>query len=303
MHVISASRRTDIPAFHSQWFMNRIRAGTVRVRSPFGGKIFDVPLNPEDVIAIVFWTKNAYPLMTHLKELETRGYCFSFLYTINNYPASLEPGVPDCGHTIKVVRSLREQFPSSIVRWRYDTIVLTDDFDEQWHLENFRVLCELLSPFTSECIFSFCDYYRKTVRNMDRCLPGYRRPDETQCLELAREMAEIASESGITLASCAHDFLVGRGIVKARCIDPEMLLSVVDSENRRNALAKLKRTPTRKDCGCAASRDIGAYDTCSHGCVYCYANADRERARQNMSLISPEDAGLDKSLKKWAERS
>ncbi len=301
MHVISASRRTDIPAFHSRWFMNRIHAGTVRVRSPFGGKVFDVSLRPEDVIAIVFWTKNAHPLLTHLKDLETKGYCFSFLYTINNYPASLEPGVPDCGHTIKVVRSLREQFPSSIVRWRYDTVVLTDDLDRRWHEGNFRVLCELLSPFTSECIFSFCDYYRKTVRNMDRHFLRYRRPDESQCLELARAMAEIASERGITLASCAHDFLVGHGIVKARCIDPDVLVSVVDSESRRTALTKLKRAPTRKECGCVASRDIGAYDTCAHGCVYCYANSDNERARKNMSLLSPDDDSLNGSLKKSEE--
>lgn len=298
MHVISASRRTDIPAFHSRWLTNRIRAGTVRVRSPFGGRVFDVSLRPEDVIAIVFWTKNAGPLIPLLDELTTLGYCFTFLYTINNYPRSVEPGVPDCGHSLKVVRTLRERFPASTVRWRYDTVVLTEEMDAGRHTDNFRYLCELLSPFTKECIFSFCDYYRKTVRNMERLVPHYMRPDEGQCLDLAGKMAEIAWERGITLASCAHDFLVGGRIVKARCIDPDALMSVVDSDERRTAVKKLKTAPTRKECGCAASRDVGAYDTCSHGCVYCYANADWDRARRNIALLSPDDDSLDVGLKR-----
>lgn len=293
MHVISASRRTDIPAFHAAWFMERMRAENVSVVSPFGGRVHEVSLAPADVIAIVFWTKNAVPLVRYLDELASMGHCFTFLYSINNYPAFLEPNVPDRGHTLKAVEWLVRRFSSSVFRWRYDTIVLTDVLNRGWHLQNFREMCRVLSPYTSECIFSFCDYYKKTTRNMERKLLNHRKPDETECREMAAEMAEVAKEWDISLASCAHDFLVSDKIIKARCIDPVFLADVVDSTERKAALVTLKTSPTRKDCGCTASRDIGAYDTCAHGCVYCYANSNPELAARNRELIRPDYPCLD----------
>ncbi len=299
MHVISASRRTDIPAFHAEWFMRRIRAESVRVLSPFGGGVNEVSLAQEDVIAIVFWTKNAAPLWPYLDELTDRGHCFTFLYTINNYPAFLEPRVPDRGHTLKVVELLIRRFSASVFRWRYDTIVLTNVLNRGWHLQNFRKLCRLLSPFTTECIFSFCDYYKKTARNMERRVINEHRPCEVECIEIATEMADVAREWGISLASCAHDFLVSDKISKARCIDPMALARVVNSPERKLALTTLKTSPTRKDCGCAASRDIGAYDTCVHGCVYCYANSNPELSEKNRSLIMPDCPCLDPRAGKY----
>jgi hypothetical protein len=269
--------------------MARIREGYARVISPFGGRELRVSLAPEDVIAIVFWTKNAAPLLAELDELTRRGHCFTFLYTINNYPRWLEPEVPDEGHTLRIVKTMAERFSPHILRWRYDTIVLTDRLDHRWHINNFRRLCRMLAPHTSECIFSFCDYYRKTIRNMDLLVTDYRQPNQEECKELAEEMADAAQECGITLASCAHDFLVSDRIVKAHCVDPIFLRSVVDTEARVKALDNLKAAPTRPDCGCAASKDIGAYDTCAHGCVYCYANSDAVRARRNLEQISPAD--------------
>jgi len=293
VHVVSASRRTDIPAFHAEWFMHRIRKGFVRVLSPFGGGIFDVSLMPQDVAAIVFWTKNAAPILPHLEELSNLGHCFTFLYTINNYPISVEPAVPEWGHTISVVEQLCGRFSPAVFRWRYDTIVLSESLSWSWHKRNFQRLCRSLAPYVRECIFSFCDYYRKTVRNMERGAQDYWRPDEAQCREMAEEMAEAAKEWGISVASCAHDLLVSENVVKARCIDPAFLSQVADSPERRAAVKELKAAPTRKDCGCAASRDIGAYDTCLHGCIYCYANADPESARRNVARIRKDSDCLD----------
>ena len=288
MNVISASRRTDIPAFHSRWFMNRMRAGYAEVVSPFGGGRYRVSLATEEVIAIVFWTKNAGPILGHLGELKDLGHCFTFLYTINAYPTSIEPGVPEQSHTISVLSAMAKQFPDAIIRWRYDTIVLTEKLDRQWHEKNFRNLCRELAPFTSECIFSFCDYYRKTIANMQRRVPDHRRPGDDECKEISRDLTHIASERGITLLSCAHDFLVSDSVGAAACIDSAVLSKVVDTEARRGAVRALKKAPSRKGCNCAASRDIGAYDTCGHGCVYCYANTNPERARANLALISAE---------------
>jgi len=293
LHIVSASRRTDIPAFHTQWFMNRIRSGSVLVRSRFSSKSFQVSLSPQDVTAIVFWTKDAGPLAPYLDELADAGHCFTFLYTINNYPALLEPGVPHRSHTMKVVDTLVKRFSSSVLRWRYDTIVLTDRTDKRWHLKNFESLCRSLAPYTKESIFSFCDYYRKTVKNMSLCAPDYHVPNQYECREIAEEMGQIARTWGIELTSCAHDFLVSDLVGKARCIDSEFLARVVDTTERRAALETLRTVPTRKECACAESKDIGAYDTCAHGCAYCYANADSGRARRNRSLIDPDGPCLD----------
>jgi hypothetical protein len=273
--------------------MKRICDRSVHVVSPFGGRQFEVSLDPSDVIAIVFWTKNASPLLSYLDELVRRGHCFTFLYTINNYPTSLEPNVPELCHTLKIIEAMVQRYSSSVFRWRYDTIVLTDVLDRKWHVQNFDYLCTKLSSYVKECIFSFCDYYKKTIRNMERMVPNYYRPDNGQCTAIAEELASIAQSRGISFASCAHDFLVSGAIAKAKCIDPIFLAQVVDSDERRHCLGKLKTVPTRKECGCAASRDIGAYDTCPHGCAYCYANTNPELAAKNLALMNTDSRCLD----------
>lgn len=273
--------------------MNRIREGFARVSSPFGGGVFDVSLAPQDVIAIVFWTKDAAPLMPYLHELSDRGHCFTFLYTINNYPRFLEPRVPELGHTLKVVKELVRRYGNSVFRWRYDTIVLTEAIDRLWHARNFRLLCDALAPYTQECIFSFCDYYKKTMKSMERAAPDYRMPNETECLEIAEELAGVAGKTGVAMSSCAHDFLVSGVIGKAHCIDAGFLGAVVDTPDRYEALKMLKIAPTRKECGCSGSRDIGAYNTCGHGCVYCYANSDPQLALKNLSHIAGDSVSLE----------
>ncbi|HMK33747.1 MAG TPA: DUF1848 domain-containing protein [Desulfomonilaceae bacterium] len=293
MNLISASRRTDIPAFHAEWFMKRIRSGSVGVVSPFGGKRFEVSLEPADVIAIVFWTKNASPLLTYVDELKQRGYCFTFLYTINNYPAWVEPRVPDLCQTIRVLEDLTFRFGAPVVRWRYDTVILTDTLNRDWHVRNFHSLCAKLSPFVNECIFSFCDYYKKTSRNMERTVPDHHKPDDVEYREIAGDLARVAQSFGISLASCAHDFLLSDAVSKARCMDPNFLSRAVDSAEKRRALARLKTAATRKECACVASRDIGAYDTCAHGCIYCYANTNPALATRNLKAMDSDSHYLD----------
>jgi hypothetical protein len=252
-----------------------------------------VSLAPRDVTAIVFWTKNAAPLTKHLAELQDRGHCFTFLYTANNYPTFLEPEVPQWSHTLKTMEYIARFFPRAVIRWRYDTIVITDVLDRAWHMQNFSLLCREIAPFSSECIFSFCDYYKKTARNMERRVPSHYRPGESECKEMAEEMAQVARSCGMVLSSCAHDGLVSDAVAKARCIHPEVLLRVVDSAERADAVKHMKAAPSRKECGCAASRDIGAYDTCLHGCVYCYANTNPDVSRHNVAGFGADVPCLD----------
>ena len=246
MHIVSASRRTDIPAFHSDWLMNRIREGKATVASPFGGGFHEVSLTVDDVIAIVFWTKNAKPLLKSLNELSERGYYYSFLYTVNNYPDFLEPHVPQLSQTMKVIEELASRDPRPLIRWRYDTIVMTEELNLRWHLSNFELLCRRLAPYCEECIFSFCDYYKKTRRNMMLHVPDFIEPTQNEQQDLADEMANTAAEHGILFESCAHDALVNGKVKKGRCIDPAWLSSLVETQERLSELAELKTRPSRK---------------------------------------------------------
>jgi hypothetical protein len=221
----------------------------------------------------------------------------AFLYTVNNYPAQLEPRVPRLSHTMSVMEKLAEHTPRGGIRWRYDTVVFTGSQDRKWHIQNFKSLCRLMAPFSSDCIFSFCDYYKKTQKNMARFVPDYRIPRLEECVAVAEEMAAIAADSHIRFLSCSHDFLLSSGVVKARCIDPEALALVVDSDERKRALACARKAPSRPGCGCRASKDIGAYDTCGHGCVYCYANANPDRSLENLGRIDPRSPSLAPSTK------
>ncbi len=273
MRIISASRRTDIPAFHSDWMITQFREKSVNVINPFNNKVGVVSLAPCDVIAIVFWTKNAYPITRYLDELLDLGHHFTFLYTVNNYPKCVEPNVPDLCQTTKVLEHLFKNYGSNVFRWRYDTIVLSGITNRSWHIKNFRKLCGIMKPFVNDCIFSFCDYYKKTKKKMEFRLSDHWEPDHGESLEIAMEFADAASEYRIRMLSCAHDFLAIRPIGHASCVDAQFLKRLVTSEEKKQLLDKIEMKPTRKNCRCVASTDIGRYDTCKHGCIYCYATS------------------------------
>lgn len=274
MKIISASRRTDIPAFHSKWFMQRIRAGYVRVMSPFSSRVYTASLRLENVIAIVFWTKNGQPLVRYLPELKDRGYPMYFLYTINNYPKVLEPDIPNLRLTIKSVEKIRSLLGPGVMRWRYDPVVITSEFSINDSLKNFDRLCSVMKSYTDRCIFSFCDYYKKTIRKMTGIGLDFSIPNKEDALGVALEMAAIANSHGIALVSCAHDYPGQDSITRGQCIDRSLISTLIQSQEAIDALLRLKPARSRQDCGCLESFDIGAYNTCYHGCVYCYATTN-----------------------------
>lgn len=288
MKIISASRRTDIPAFYSEWFMNRIRDGYVKVMSPFSYRITTVSLRPEDVIAVVFWTKNGRPLSAQISELKNRGYTMYFLYTVNNFPKILEPDTPDLRHTIETMEKISSQFDRKVIRWRYDPIVISSDINLKSHMKNFAQLCSLLRPYTDQCIFSFCDYYKKTIRKMTKRGINFSIVAKEEALNAALAMSEISVSYGISLLCCAHDFLAQNSIKKARCIDGNFISELTNHRNSLDAILRLKQAGSRKECGCLESIDIGAYNTCYHGCVYCYATTDPKDSREkyNLSIVN-----------------
>jgi hypothetical protein len=286
VNVISASRRTDIPAFYSEWFMNRIREGCVRWMNPFSKAIYEVSLLSEDVSAIVFWSKDYQPLLPYLDELDAGGYRMVFHFTITGLPKVFEPRVPDTAQLMECARILARRCGNESVLWRYDPVLISSITDEHYHLDRFRELCGALEGVVKQCYFSFAIFYGKVLRNTE----ALANETGIKCCDLPRDdrvalanaLAEIAAAHGIEMRSCCGDYLVGGRIKKAHCVDAELLQRLFPDK-----VESLASRPTRQDCGCYESKDIGTYGTCAHGCVYCYANTNAQAALRSCDRHDP----------------
>lgn len=277
--IVSASRRTDIPAFYSEWVVNRLKEGFVLVRNPFRPhQISRISLKPDTLDAIVFWTKNAQPMMDSLDCIDEMGIPYYFQYTITPHGRDVEPYVPDISAACLNFRELSGRLGKQRVIWRYDPVILNDRFTVAWHTRAFSKLCRQLGGYTETCIFSFADRYAKTDRNakalaISDCKGG-------QAEEIAENFSGIASSCGIGLKTCCEAADLSRySIGHASCIDKNILESILGCSLK----VKADRNQ-RRNCGCFQSIDIGTYDTCLHGCAYCYATYSFARAKKNAAI-------------------
>jgi hypothetical protein len=291
MKIISISRRTDIPAFYCEWLLKRLSAGYCHWINPYGGQVQRVSLSPQDCLALAFWTRNPKPLLPHLTGLRDAGHLFYIHFTINGYPTSIESNNPPLRASIETFRRASEIVGLDYLFWRYDPILLCDATPADYHVHRFENICRELQGQTRRCYFSFVDLYGKTKRNIGRLETetgwSVQEPELDERLTLTRKLRDIAGEHGITLYSCCGDELAGDGVEKAHCIDRDVIEAL-----RPDALPHLKKMPTRQDCGCVETADIGAYDTCAFGCVYCYATNSRQAAIGRMRNHNPDDTVL-----------
>jgi hypothetical protein len=282
--IISASRRTDIPAFYAPWFMNRLRAGWCLVPNPFRPtQVSEVSLTPEDVEVISFWTRNPSPLLPYLREIEERGYRFYFLYTLMTNPRVMDPGCPPLKSAIKTFQTLAEQIGPDKVIWRYDPIAITTVTDPDYHKRAFRRIAGELRGFTTRCIISNVHVYlkaEKRFREKGICVQTLK---EEPFGNLMRSLAGEAKEQGMEIQSCAQTVGLERyGVRHGKCVDDEYIKKVFGIE-----VSPKKDTTQRKACGCVKSKDIGMYDTCLYGCLYCYATGDFKKAQENYRRHDP----------------
>jgi hypothetical protein len=285
LKLISASRRTDIPAFYSRWFLRRLAEGFCDWINPFNGQVLHVSLRPQDTLGIVCWTRNPAPLAASLGALQQAGYGFAFHFTINGYPGELESHNPPVETAVRAFRDLARRLPAGRAWWRYDPILLTEATPPAWHERNFSRLAEALEGQTRRCYFSFASFYRKTRRNLDASGLPWHEPAIGEKLELAGRLGLIARRHGIDMFSCCDDRLLAAGVEKAHCVDASVFLPEAAS-------AGFKLAPTRAGCGCTQSVDIGAYDTCAFGCAYCYATSSRRAALMRLGGHDPDDTAL-----------
>lgn len=292
--IVSASRRTDIPALYSEWFMNRVRAGWCLVPNPFNSKqVSHVSLKPEDVDALIFWSKNPAPLVAHLDELDARGLRYCFQFTLNDYPSELEPNIPPLRDRIETFVQLGKRLGPLRVIWRYDPIIISNYTTPDFHRQRFAALAERLQGSTSRVIVSIVDWYQKTDRRLaelekDGFLFDRQNVDRSITGLLLRDLADMAKAEGMEIFTCAEPLDFSRfGVPSGRCIDDTLLRRIWPLS------APFPKDPSqRKECLCVLSKDIGMNDTCIHGCPYCYSTRNYQLARRRHQEHDPNSPAI-----------
>ncbi len=278
--IISASRRTDIPAFYSDWFLNRIKEQFVLVRNPFNSKLLSrIDLNPNKIDCIVFWTKNPKNIISRLEELKDYKYYFQF--TLNPYDSSIELRVAKKVQIIKTFIELSQKIGKSKVIWRYDPIFLTRKMDIKYHIKYFNHLAEILSPYTEKCIISFLDLYKKCEKNI-KTLEA-RVPNNHDIIELSHGFKNATGLYDLKIETCSEDIdLMDFGFEHGHCVDQDLIERIIGYKIKAS-----KDKYQRNACGCIESTDIGEYNTCSHNCLYCYANYSLTAVKNNILKHDP----------------
>jgi hypothetical protein len=282
--LLSVSRRSDIPAFGARWFAAQRQQGWVDVPSSHGAPDRRVSLLPEDVTGYVFWTRNPRPLFAELEAIRAEGTPFYVSHTFTAYPRWLEAHTPAPRRALDGMLELAQRFGPRALVWRYDPIVPTDCTPPDWHLERFGRIAARLQGATDEVVVSVVQSYAHADRNLARALqtrgakPLELDLDAQQAL--VQDLANLAKSHGMRLRVCCQNHLLTAGIRAARCLDVDRLQSILDLP------LPARVRPTRPDCTCHAALDIGRYDTCRHGCAYCYAVTDHQRVRHTPSLFS-----------------
>ena len=276
--IINTGQRTDIPAFYSEWFCNRLREGFALVRNPYNPKsVIRYRLTPDVVDIIGFCTKNPAPMLPHMDLLEPFGQYW--YVTITPYGKDIEPHVPGKLQVVESFKRLSDIVGSHRVGWRYDPIFISESWPLDRHIRAFDYMAKELSGYTRTAVISFIDMYEKTKRNF----PEVRSVSQEDRLMLGKAMVEIGRQYGMTIRPCAEGNELSQfGADCSGCMTIAMYEQALGQR-----LKVPRQQPARKECACYLGGDIGAYNTCGHLCRYCYANYDAGAVKANMKLHDP----------------
>ena len=272
--IISASRRTDIPSYYSEWFFNRIKEKWVYVRNPMNiHQVSKINLEPEVVDCIVFWSKNPKPMIDKLQLI--KDYFYYFQFTLNSYGQDIEVNLPFKDERIETFKKLSDKIGPVRIIWRYDPILLNDKYNMSYHVDNFEKCASILKGYTEKVTFSFIDFYKRITENI-KLINAYEITTEEKNI-IAEKFSKIAKENNLLIDTCAEDIDLSKyGIEHARCIDDRLITRIIGY----NFTAEKDKTQ-RLECGCIKSIDIGEYNSCSNGCIYCYANYSHTLVEKN----------------------
>lgn len=281
--ILQTGQRTDIPAFYSEWFANRIKDGYVLVRNPYNPvQVTRYSLDPSVVDLIGFCSKNPGPMLKYMDLLKPYGM---FWYvTITAYDRDIEPNVPPIRQIVEDFKRISDIVGVDSMGWRYDPIVINNTYTAEVHLQRFQEIASALEGYTKTCVISFIDLFDKVRRNF----PEARMVTTEQRLFLGERMVQIAASHGMVVKPCGEGNELARFGADCRgCMTEEMYEAALQT-----TLHFPKKVPIRKECACYMGNDIGAYNTCLHLCRYCYANYDEATVRENYRLHDPKSPFL-----------
>ncbi len=273
--ILNIGNRTDIPGFYSDWFYKRIQEGYVFVRNPYNPfNVTKYLFDPEIIDGMIFCTKNPFPMLERISLLSI--YDTFWFVTITPYEKDVEPYVPTKAKVIHSFQLLSEQVGRERISWRYDPIFITSKYSIDYHIEQFGQMANELSKYTRQCVISFLDLYEKTKRNFK----GVGSVTNHEQEQLVYAFSTIGKKYGLQIHLCCENkSLVRENVDADGCMSKHVLEKAWEFQ-----LEVPKKKMARKECPCLMTADIGAYNTCGHGCLYCYANDNRERVMRNMKM-------------------
>lgn len=276
--ILNTGLRTDIPGFFSKWFYNRIDEGFVYVRSPYAkNQIYSYKLNPELIDCIIFCTKNPKPMFQNLERIDKFNQLWQI--TITPYEKDIEPNVPQVDDVLESFKYLSDKLGKEKVSLRYDPIFINEKYTLESHIESFEYIADSLSEYTTEAVISFIDIYEKTRRNF----PSVREVSKEERLKIGEEFARIGRENSLNIKTCAEGSELDKfGLDSSGCMTKEVVERAIGQN-----LNIPKQKARNGQCYCLLNNDIGAYNTCNHGCLYCYANSNRKLVKRNLKLHNP----------------
>lgn len=266
--IINTGQRTDIPAFYSKWFINRIREGFVLVRNPYNPKLVTkFKLNPNVVDVIGFCTKNPKPIFQYLDDLKPFG---QFWYiSITGFDEDYEPNVPPIDEVIEDFKYLSNKIGKNAIGWRYTPIIIDNKYTIERHIKTFEYIAKKLEGYTNLVTYGFIDIYPKLAKNH----PEIKDCNDNDKIIITKEFIKIAKKYNMNLRLCSKEkWLKDYGVDVLGC----MRLEDYEKSINKNLKIRKRMDARRGYCECLLSNDIGMYNTCPHLCRYCYANGDKK---------------------------
>lgn len=277
--IISASRRTDIPAFYFDWLITQLNNGFVDVPNPvFKDKITRVNLSKENIHSLILWSKDFSIFLNNMSLLDD--YNLYFQYTITGYSKNLEPNVPEYSETMKTLEKMLSKYSPKQFNIRFDPIILstkgevtpTIDKPGLARLKMFETLLKDLKTLGMEdcrLTTSYISLYDSTINKLKNNNIDFINLSENNQIEFMKRMVDIAEKYDRDIYTCANDKFVNAGlnrVKKGHCIDGDIL------ENLFGKCTHANDSGQREECGCVKSKDIGSYmQPCKFSCKYCYA--------------------------------
>lgn len=283
--ILMISGRTDIVAFYTPWLINRYQEGYVDVRNPFNKKMIS-RINFNDVEAIMFCTKNPKPILPYLKDIKKPKL---FHITLTPYLKDIEPNLPAKKEIINSIREVSNIVGKEFTYVRYDPIFINDKYTIEYHIKMFDRMCKELHGYIKHVIISFLDDYKNVRKNIKVINPKALTKEDYK--KIGESFSNIATKYNMTVQTCyEEENLLEYGFIKGECLSHELAWKLTGKTNFKKWKAR--------HCNCVEMVDIGAYNTCSHFCKYCYANYDEKEVEKNKKMHNPSSSLLIGNIEK-----